>query len=99
MNGFVLSPAAQADLSAIWDYSAKTWGRDQADRYVIGIRDACQALADGSKKGRSADAVRLGYSKLPVGSHLLFYRVSTTGTIDVVRILHQRMDIAARLGD
>ena len=49
MTGYLLSPASQADLGQIWDYSARTWGDDQADRYVLGIRDACQVLADGSR--------------------------------------------------
>jgi toxin ParE1/3/4 len=32
-----------------------------------------------------------------VDSHFLFYRVTEANMIDVVRILHQRMDIAAHL--
>ncbi|MBV9117008.1 MAG: type II toxin-antitoxin system RelE/ParE family toxin, partial [Acetobacteraceae bacterium] len=32
-----------------------------------------------------------------VASHFLFYRVTGAGVIDVVRILHQRMNIAAHL--
>jgi toxin ParE1/3/4 len=99
VSRFVLSPAAQADLSDIWDYSVKNWGRVQAERYVLGIRDACQALADGSRTGRAVDAIRRGYRRLAVGSHLLFYRVGPAGVIEVVRILHRRMDIAAHLRD
>jgi len=64
---------------------------------VLGIRDACQALANGSRQGRPIDAIRPGYRKLAVASHFLFYRVTEAGMIDVVRILHQRMDIAAHL--
>ncbi|MBV8614649.1 MAG: type II toxin-antitoxin system RelE/ParE family toxin [Acetobacteraceae bacterium] len=65
---------------------------------MLGIRDACQALADGSRQGRPIDAIRPGYRKLAVASHLLlFYRVTVAGVIDVVRILHQRMDAAAHL--
>jgi toxin ParE1/3/4 len=97
VSGYLLSPAAQADLGEIWDYTARNWGPDQADRYVLGIRDACEALAKGRRRGRAIDAVRPGYRKLAVGSHLLFYRVTTTGLIDVVRILHQRMDVEAHL--
>ncbi len=51
MNGYVLSSAAQADLGHIWDYSARTWGEDQADRYVLGIRDACSTSLASSIKG------------------------------------------------
>lgn len=97
MTGYLLSPAAQADLGQIWDYSVRTWGETQADRYVLDIRDACAALADGSRPGRAIDAIRPGYRKLAVASHFLFYRVTDTGLIDVVRILHQRMDVAAHL--
>jgi toxin ParE1/3/4 len=38
------------------------------------------------------DDVRPDYRKYPVGSHILFYRV-TKAAIVVVRILHQRMDV------
>jgi toxin ParE1/3/4 len=95
---YLLSPAARADLSEIWNYSARNWGEEQADRYILAIRDACAALADGKRQGRAIDDIRPGYRKLAVQSHLLFYRLTDTGLIDVVRVLHQRMDVAAHLG-
>lgn len=97
MTGYLLSPAAQADLSEIWDYSTRNWGTEQADRYVLRIRDACEALADGRERGHAIDDIRPGYRRLAVQSHFLFYRVTDAGLIDVVRILHQRMDVAAHL--
>ena len=97
MTGFLLSPSAQADLDGIWDYSVAQWGQDQAIRYVLGIRDACQSLVAGTRQGRPIDDIRPGYWKLPVGYHVLFYRVMDTGVIDVVRILHSRMDAPAHL--
>jgi len=99
MTGYRLSPAAQADLSEIWDYSARNWGTEQADHYILGIRDACAALAEGRKRGRAIDDVRPGYRKLAVQSHFLFYRITDAGMIDVVRILHQRMDVVSHLKD
>ena len=103
MSGvYVLSPLALADLSGIWDYSYDRWGSDQADIYVLAIHSACEALAttvaDGQFGGQSAAHIRLGYRKQIVGSHLLFFRCSSAGVVDVVRILHQRMDVAAHLG-
>lgn len=97
MKGYILSPAAQADLGDIWDYSARQWGEEQANRYILGMRDACEALADDSKQGRAIDDIRPGYRKLAVASHFLFYRITDAGMIDIIRILHQRMDIASRL--
>lgn len=90
MNRVAFSPAAIADMDGIWDYTAETWGVDQADRYTDDIRDACHALAKGLKKGRSVD-VRDGYLKYAVGKHLVFF-VTVDNGIAVIRILHQQMD-------
>jgi len=97
VKGYVLSPAAQADLEDIWNYSVCTWGEDRADRYILGIRDGCGALANGRKDGQSIEAIRPGYRKLAVGSHVLFFRLTDAGQIEVIRILHSKMDVAARL--
>lgn len=96
MTAYILSPAAISDLDSIWDYSAETWSTAQADRYVWEIRAAIEALADGRLKGRSIDNVRAGYFKVTVGSHFIVYQM-TREVIDVVRIVHQRMDFPPRL--
>ena len=46
--------------------------------------------------GRSCDAICEGYRKFRVGRHVIFYRVIDRG-IDVVRVLHQRMDFESHL--
>lgn len=97
MTGYLLSPAAQADLGDIWDYSARNWGTTQADRYVRHIRGACEMIVATPKQGLAIDDIRPGYRKLAVQSHVLFYRITDVGIIEVVRVLHQRMDVAARL--
>lgn len=97
MSGFLLSPAARADFTEIWDYTASRWGVDQAERYVRELTAACQGLADRRLTGRTIDDIRAGYSKLSVGSHFLFYRLTDTGLINIVRVLHQRMDIPERM--
>ena len=99
MNGYIFSPPARADLDAIWDYSAETWGDDQAERYVLDIHAACEALASGRKKGRSAENIRGGYRKLGIGSHFVFYRTTDKGDIDVIRILHKHMDLPSHFDD
>ena len=40
---------------------------------------------------------RSGYRKYAVGTHTLYYRIAGVDMIDVVRILHQRMDIDRHL--
>ncbi len=100
-SNYALSPLAQADLSDIWDYSYSQWGTGLADAYVLAIHEACEglatAMANSRPAGQSADHIRTGYRKQIVGSHLVFFRYSVTGSVDVVRILNQRMDVAAHL--
>lgn len=55
------------------------------------IRLAIERIAEDPRRGRSCDAIRPGYRRYGVGSHLLFYVESRDG-VDVIRILHQRMD-------
>lgn len=95
MNCLTFSPAALADISDIWDYTAERWGLDQADQYTDDIRDACVGLAAGEKRGREVD-VRSGYLKYAVGRHFVFFRMSDAG-VTVIRILHQSMDVDRHL--
>jgi toxin ParE1/3/4 len=97
VSGYDLSPLAALDLSGIWDYTAEHWGVDQADLYVRQIGVTCAEVASGRKQGRSIEHVRAGYFRYPVGSHLLFYRWGTGQRMEVVRILHQRMDVGRHL--
>jgi toxin ParE1/3/4 len=97
MIGFVLSPAAKADIEDIWDYTVNRWGLDQAAHYLRLINTACEELAQGKRLSRSADDVRPGYHRAAAESHIIFFRRMDTGVLDIIRILHQRMDIARHL--
>jgi toxin ParE1/3/4 len=93
----VFRPKAVADLDAIWRYTARHWGATQADAYIRAIVDACRAVARGERTGADASDLRPGYRKLRIGRHLAFYRLQDDGRMEVVRILHERMDLPARL--
>ena len=45
MPEFRLSPAAQADLDGIFDYTVQHWGLEQAVRYTQVLESACAAFA------------------------------------------------------
>ncbi len=94
---YLLSAKALDDLSGIWDYSADRWSPEQADTYVRSIDAICLKLANGVLKGQSAEHIRHGYRKQAVGSHMLFFRCLEDGRIEIVRILHQRMDVQRHL--
>ena len=91
MTRIVLSPRAVGDLDEIWDYTSERWSADQAERYVRDIWRAIETAAADPSRARSCEEVRPGYRKLLAGSHVIFFKV-IRGGIDVVRILHLRMD-------
>lgn len=97
MSQYVLSPAAQADLEQIWNYTCERWDDDQAEEYVRAIQRAIDRVVDNPMIGRACDEVRPGYRKHAVGSHTLYYPIAAGDVIDVVRILHQRMDVDRHL--
>jgi toxin ParE1/3/4 len=93
----LLRPRAVRDLEQIWDYTVERWGAPQAERYVRAIRDTCTALANGEATGIDASDVAPTYRRLRAGRHVLFLRLQPNGDIDVVRILHERMDARSHL--
>lgn len=98
MTGYRLTPAAQLDLSLIWDYTAERWDARQAETYIGELRAAIERIADDPRRGRTRDEVRSGYSSYSVVNHVVFYRVNDEiGGVDVIRVLHQRMDPAHHL--
>ena len=90
MAAFRFSRRAADDLRSIADYTLRTWGKDQADRYLGKLEVCCQMLADNPALGRLCDDIRPGLHRLEHGRHVVFYRRERTGIL-VSRILHQRM--------
>nr|WP_274637836.1 type II toxin-antitoxin system RelE/ParE family toxin [Microbacterium bovistercoris] len=91
METYRLTPAAKRDLSSIWDYTQERWDADQAALYVTEIRAAFERIAADPSRGRACDEVRPGYRRYSIGSHLVFY-LDRADSVDIIRILHQRMD-------
>lgn len=91
MTRFRLSPAAVQDLSDIWDYTERLWEVRQAEADIGEIREAVERIAERPDRGRPCDEIRSGYRRYVVDSHVIFFRPSNAG-VDVIRILHQRMD-------
>ena len=60
------------------------------------LNEAFEVLAENPDLGRIYDEVHEGLGMHPSGKHLVFYFNVDPG-IDIVRILHERMDIQAYL--
>lgn len=87
-----LKPLARKDLLNIWQYSYNSWGAAQADKYLQGLEKAFKRLSSTPKLGRIIEEVMQGIRIHPHEHHLIIYKVSDT-SIEVVRVLHGRMDI------
>lgn len=96
MSKVVLSPKAKTDLSHIWDYTLAEWGIDQAEKYVRELWEVIQSKALDSSLSTNISDVRKGYRKILSGSHVIFFKLIADG-IDVIRILHQRLDFERHL--
>ncbi|HKP77951.1 MAG TPA: type II toxin-antitoxin system RelE/ParE family toxin [Phenylobacterium sp.] len=96
MSGYRLSPAARADLEAIWTFGEEGWGADQAELYIRRIQRAVETVASDPRRGRPCEDIRPGYFRFAVGTHMLFFR-RDVDVIEIVRILHQRMDFDGHL--
>lgn len=97
MPSFSLTKKAVADLLEIGRYTEQHWGKEQRNKYLAQL-DACfhQVAAD-PLKGRDCSDIREGYRKMIVGSHVVFYRQKNRAEIEIVRVLHGRMDFETRL--
>ncbi|MES2824898.1 MAG: type II toxin-antitoxin system RelE/ParE family toxin [Pseudomonadota bacterium] len=92
MEQIQLSKEAKNDLRSIAIFTEKRWGRTQRNLYIKQLDETFLMLAQNSGLGISCDYIRDGYKKFPQGSHIIFYKHSTSANISVVRILHKSMD-------
>jgi toxin ParE1/3/4 len=88
---------AVRDLERIWEYTLENWSLEQADRYYKLIISEIEFIADNFFTGKSMEHIKEGFRASKVKSHLIFYKRGSHNKIEVVRILHERMDIENRL--
>jgi toxin ParE1/3/4 len=93
---YIISKQAIVDLEEIWFYTVEKWSIEQADRYHSLIFDEVNFICRNIEAGKSMHHIRKGYRATKVKSHLIFYRV-VNDVVEIIRILHERMDIDNRL--
>ena len=96
-NKYRISQQAIEDLDKIWLYTLNKWSKEQADRYYDLIIAEIEFIADNYLIGKSAEQTRKNYRVTKIKSHLIFYRKVDNEIVEIVRVLHQRMDIKKRL--
>ena len=91
---FKLSKKALEDIEGIWLFTVENWSVEQADRYFNLIFDEIEFITENPLSGKDYSHVRKNYRCSRVQSHLLFYRIITNkNEVEIIRVLHQRMDI------
>jgi len=90
--GYSLTPAADQDIVEIWLYTFETWGIEKANHYLVQIEKCINSLVEQPGLGKKRNEIRGGYRSFPVGHHLIFYRQTLREKVEVVRVLHERMD-------
>lgn len=93
MANYHLTKKALEDFENIWNYTFEEWSENQADKYYFLLLDSCQEIAENPHLGKKYDiltTILFGYKSY---QHILFYRILSDDEIEIVRILHGRMDL------
>lgn len=95
MNKLALNVSSEAlsDLEKIWVYTCEKWSKEQADRYYSLLIEEIQFLQSNYNTGKSAEYIRPGYRVSFVKSHILFYKIVDDQKLEIIRILHQSVNI------
>ncbi|NBC34735.1 MAG: type II toxin-antitoxin system RelE/ParE family toxin [Alphaproteobacteria bacterium] len=101
----ILGQKAEEDFSDIIRWTTLNFGKKQADLYIRMINFSIQRLGKGPhiRGSRSRNDVSREIRTLPVadtrrrGRHFLLYRAKVGNVIEIVRILHDSMDLKRHL--
>jgi toxin ParE1/3/4 len=99
MSEYIISEKAIEDINNIWIYTAENWSVEQADRYYNLIYDEIEYIVKDFEMARDFGKIRKLYKYSKVKSHLIFFKKDEMNEIEVVRVLHERMDIVNRLAE
>ena len=91
-----ISESAIKDLDGIWEYTFLNWSKEQADRYHRLIMNEIEFVSENTTSGKSMEHVKEGYLVVYVKSHMIFFK-RNKGIVEIIRILHQKMDIESNL--
>jgi|TARA_R110002050_G_scaffold274369_1_gene418789 toxin ParE1/3/4 len=87
----LIAPAAKTDLKDIYQYGLRQWEKAQSGRYLENINAQLWSITEQPLMGIERSDLLPGVRSLATESHTLFYRV-TTGTVEIIRVLHGRQD-------
>lgn|SRR5574343_340309 len=93
MNQLKFSTKAIEDLTSIYNYTVETWSEEQAEFYYLMLTQACKSLVEDRNKGKIYLRILPDLFGYHCMKHIIFYRITVEGDIEIIRILHEVMDI------
>jgi toxin ParE1/3/4 len=90
------SPDADSDIDDIYLHGAKQFGVPEADRYIDGVADAFEMIAQFPMMAMERDEIQPPVRVYRYRSHLIVYRIMND-EVYVTRILHYSMDWVGEL--
>lgn len=97
-RNYFLTKAAERDLIDIFVYTLDEWGEDQVYIYKRQLESRFEAILLFPDIGRKHPKLPSDIYYLVEGKHYIFYK-KVKSDIEVLRLLHHRMDILTNLSD
>jgi toxin ParE1/3/4 len=97
MSKYFLSNKAVEDLSGIWNYTYKTWSENQADKYYELLIGFCEEISKNAIIGKNYDEIDRNIYGYKASHHIIFYRIIKGNEIEILRFLHESMDLKNRI--
>ena len=97
MAKYILTNKAVDDLSEIWNYSFDNWSEGQADKYYLMLMETCREIAENPTIGKNYEGIINRLFGLRAGRHIIFYRKVSAQEVEIIRILHEQMELKNRI--
>jgi toxin ParE1/3/4 len=93
MASYHLTLKAVDDLKIIWEYTFENWSEKQADYYYTTLIETCELIANSPQIGKNYEGIVKSLFGLSINHHIIFYRQISDDNVEIIRILHERMDL------
>lgn len=96
-HSFKIRKAALADLGDIARYTRKTWGREQEAVYMKGLFNCFEKIAGREAQTRDISNLMPDCMLYQISHHLIIFRWLEDGRPEIIRVLHERMNVSLQL--
>ena len=97
MAKFEVTKKAVEDLADIWNYTYENWSEHQADKYYQLLIESFKEIAGNPNIGKNYSGIVESLRGFKVGRHIVFFREMEGSKVEIIRILHEQMDLKNRI--